>query len=77
MSGKLFATSFGLFMIAFQSLLACSQPAIFIGLSESFSTLLIANFLDISFAFFFHRLEFNYSGLVRQAALAARREPPN
>jgi hypothetical protein len=57
MSGKFFAASFGLSMIRFQSLLACSRAAIFIGLSESFSTLLIASFLHwISFAFFFHKI---------------------
>ncbi len=49
-------------MIRFQSLLACSQAAICIGLSESFSTLLIASFLNWiwnRFTFFFHKLYCN------------------
>jgi hypothetical protein len=57
-SGNFFASSFGFSMIRFQPLLACSHAAIFIGLSESFSTLLIASFLCwISFAFFFHNIQ--------------------
>jgi hypothetical protein len=57
-------------MIRFQPLLACSHAAIFIGLSEPFSTLLVASFLDrICFAFFFHKSEFSDFGLVRQAFL--------
>jgi hypothetical protein len=57
MPGQFFASIFALFMIRFRCLLVSSQPAIFIGLSESFSTLLIASFLDwVSFAFFFHKL---------------------
>ena len=57
-SDQFSASSFALSMIRLQSLLACSQAAIFIGLSESFSTLLIASFLDwisFAFAFFFHK----------------------
>jgi hypothetical protein len=56
MPSKFLASTFGFSMIRFQSLLACSHAGIFIGLSESFSTLLIASFLRwISFAFFFHK----------------------
>jgi hypothetical protein len=59
MPDQLFASSFALFMIRVQSLLACSQAAIFIDLSESLSTLLIASFLVwISFTFFFHNSPF-------------------
>ena len=66
MSDQLSASSFALFMIRFQSL-ACSQAAIFIDLSESFSTLLIASFLDwISLAFLFHKLQYNFSGWFRK-----------
>ena len=57
-------------LIHFRSLLACFRSAVFIGLSESFSALLIASFLDwIPFAFFFHEVESNPSSLVRQAEL--------
>jgi hypothetical protein len=56
MSDQLSVSPFALSMIRFQSLLACSQAAIFIGSSESFSTLLVASFLDwIRFTFFFHK----------------------
>jgi hypothetical protein len=60
MSDQLPPSSFAFSKIRFRSLLACSQGIIFIGLSESFSTLLIASFLDwISFTFFFHKLQHN------------------
>jgi hypothetical protein len=60
MSDQLFASSFALSAIRFQSLLACSQATIFIGLSESFSALLIASFLDwICFTFLFHKAQCN------------------
>ena len=51
-----FASCFALPTIRFRSLLACSDAAIFIGLSESFSTLLIASLLVwiFCFVFFFH-----------------------
>ena len=76
MSDQLSASSFALFMIRFQSL-ACSQAAIFIDLSESFSTLLIASFLDwISLAFLFHKLQYNCSNWFFASLLVANRSPP-
>ncbi len=50
------AESPALLTILFRSLVACSHAAIFIGLSESFSTLLIASLLAwiFCFVFFFH-----------------------
>ena len=57
MSGQLSASSFAFSLTRFQALLACSQAAIFIDLSKSLSTLLIASFLAwIYFTFFFHKL---------------------
>jgi hypothetical protein len=50
------APSFALLMILFRSLVACSHAAIFVGIPESFPTLLIASLLVwiFCFVFFFH-----------------------
>jgi hypothetical protein len=64
-----FASSFDLFtLIGFQTLLVRSRTVIFISMLESFSTLLIASFLDrISFVFFFHKLYCNWICTVEQS----------
>jgi hypothetical protein len=50
------ASSFALLTILFRSLVACSHAAIFVGIPESFPTLLIASLLVwiFCFVFFFH-----------------------